>query len=219
MHRLMHRLCHLIAAAALVSLAFAASSFANPIATLSAPEYQQLSVARSQLRSVKTTTVRGLGVAIRVCEEMPQLTSLLELERSRCIYDVNLARTGFQVESTDRACSRQAPADQAGCVLPSYQAVRSAALGLLQAERDTVTNVRARGFSGTCARALGSEPRLVKKEARVTRDLAHLITAMRERDGAATRTDATRVITDTAAEASDQITSRSSLSACPHAVA
>ena len=219
MHRLMHRLTHLVTVATLVSLAFASSALANPVERLSAPEYQQLTVARSHLTAVRTSTVKGLRIAVSVCEQIPQLSSLLNLERSRCIYDVDLARTGFQVESTDRACSRQAVADQAGCVLPSYRAMRTVALGLLQAERETVTNVRARGFSGNCARALGSEPRMVSKQAKVTDDLAHLISAMRTRNASATRTAATRVISDTAAEASDQITSRSSLSACPHAVA
>jgi hypothetical protein len=215
----MRRLPQLISTATLVSLAFAATAFASPVATLSAPEYQELSVAHSHLSSLKTTTVRGLGAAVHVCELIPQLSSLLELERSRCIYDVDLARTGFQVESTDRTCSKQAVAEQAGCVLPSYRAMRSVARGLLQAERETNTNVRARGFSGTCARALGSEPRIIRKEAKVTHDLAHLIAAMRTRNAAATLTAATHVITDTAAEASDHIMSRSSLSACPHAVA
>ncbi len=219
MHLLMRRLPHLIGTAALVSLAFAATALASPVARLSAPEYQQLSVAHSHLISVKTTTVRGLGVAIHVCEQIPQLSSLLELERSRCIYDVALARTGFQVESTDHTCSKQAAATQAGCMLPSYRAMRSVALGLLQAERETNTNVRARGFSGTCARALGSEPQMIRKEAKVTRDLSHLILAMRTRNAAATLTAATHVISDTAAEASEHIMSRSSLSACPHAVA
>jgi hypothetical protein len=209
MHLLMRRLPHLIGTAALVSLAFAATAFASPVARLSAPEYQQLSVAHSHLISVKTTTVRGLGVAIHVCEQIPQLSSLLELERSRCIYDVALARTGFQVESTDHTCSKQAASTQAGCMLPSYRAMRSVALGLLQA----------RGFSGTCARALGSEPQMIRKEAKVTRDLSHLILAMRTRNAAATLTAATHVISDTAAEASEHIMSRSSLSACPHAVA
>jgi hypothetical protein len=215
----MRRLSHLIIAATLVSLAFAGSALASPRATLSTPEYQELSMARSHLRTVKTTTIKGLSVAIGVCEEIPQLSSLLEIERSRCIYDINLARTGFQVESTERACYRQAAADQAGCVLPSYQDMRSAALGLLHAERDTESNVRARGFSGTCARALGSEPRLIRKGAKVALDLAHMIKAMRTRNAAATRTAATHVITDTAAEASDQIISPSSLSACPHGIA
>jgi hypothetical protein len=215
----MRRCPHLILAAALISLAFAASALASPEARLSAPEFQQLSVAHSHLRAVKTSTVRGLVTAVHVCEQIPQLSPLLNLERSRCIYGVALARTGFQVESTDRACSRQSAAHQAGCALPSYRAMRSVALGLLHAQRETDTNVRARGFSGTCARALGSAPRMVRKEARVTRDLAHLITAMRTRNAVATRTDATHLIGDTAAEASSQIMSRSSLSACPHAIA
>jgi hypothetical protein len=220
MHLMMHRLAPLFTvAAALISSAFATSALANPVARLSAPEYQQLLVAHSHLLTVRPTTVKGLSTAVHVCEQIPQLSPLLNLERSRCIYSIDLARTGSQLESTDRSCSKQTTANQIGCVLPSYQAMRSAALGLVQAERETETDVRSRGFSGVCARALRSKPRLIAKEAKVALDLAHLIKAMRARNATATRIDATHVITDTAAEASDQITHPSSLSACPHAVA
>lgn len=218
MHGVMLRATRLIAAAALTSLAFAASTEARTTASLTAPEFQQLSTVQTQLRTVRKPTAKGLRAAVRVCEQIPQLTSLLISERSSCLYAVNFVRTGLLAESTARTCSEQrASSSDLACAIRSYQAVRIAAVGLIQADSEMNMDVRSRGFSGVCAVALGSQPKLLRQERRVAADMARLIAATKTLDHSAAQADVTRLIHDSAAEAATQILDRKSLTACPHA--
>jgi hypothetical protein len=182
--------------------------------TLTGTEYQQLVAFQNDTRK-SLKSLAAVEAAQKDCHGLSPVSALMRADRADCNASFDWAEASAKALARVKACAHtKTVAARFSCLLSSYAGISRTVRALYHAELRVYRAVSARGFTGSCLRALSDGPKAIRDQAHMTKDMSKMVSAMRQRNLLGVQKwgglyDAATAETEAAA-------SHTSMTVCPH---
>lgn len=181
---------------------------------LTSTEYQQLLAFQADT-SKPLKTLGALEAAQKYCRTLSPVSALMRSDRTDCKASFDWAAASVKALDRVKACAHtKTAATRFPCLLPSYARLSSTVHALHHAEKHVYGAVVARGFTGSCLRALSDGPTAIRDQAHMSSDISKMVSAMRTRNVLAAQKWGR--LYDAATDETEAAASKTSMAVCPH---
>jgi hypothetical protein len=204
----------ILLAVATLSTAAAATAASSP--SLSGTEYQQLLHFQTSSSTKSVKTLAGVVRTQRIaCGALSPLSALMRADITDCNATFEWLEDSARALARAKRCAHLTSVSaRFGCLLPAYSKLSRGVRAMHRAEKRVHGAVLARGFSGACVGALSDNVKALKAEARMTKDVTKMVSAIRRR--AALAAAKWGSLYDAATAETEAAASKASVTVCPH---
>ncbi len=159
-----------------------AASAAATHGVLTQPEYRQLQLVQTRIRSLEAADARSFQKANAVCTHMRQVSQLIVAVRSGCLDLIRLGGDDGKLNARATKCGIDPGTESAllRCLVPAVRGYSSDAATFFRAESRVDQLARLRGFSPTCVAVIGDSPGNIAAEGRLAHALKTAVGALRQ---------------------------------------